>query len=899
MPGNTDRILAGGYAGAVPKNREKAFGMNRTIQALLEGREDNHILPFFWQHGEDEKTLRHMMAVIHGANCGAVCIESRPHPDFCGDKWWQDMDVILDEARQRGMKVWILDDSHFPTGYANGALAHKPDSLCRQGIFLNTLDLPEAAGTYVLDLRAEGLMRAPEKKPANAMEERWFSRPPARVFGDDRILRAGYERNGSVQDMTGRLNGETLRIDKEAGPARLKLLVVSRNAGCHRDYINMTDRESVRVLLDAVYEPHWQHYARDFGSTIAGFFSDEPELGNGRLYEKGNLLGNDMDLPWGRELEKEMRERLGPDWTRQLEKLWEKGTDPETARVHALYMDVLTRLVQQNFSEQVGAWCRAHHVMYIGHVIEDDGQHCRTGTSLGHYFRGLSGQDMSGIDDIGGQVLPQGEDEPRVNVMRQTRNGCFYHYGLAKLAQSAAALETRKQGRAMCEIFGNYGWSEGVRLEKYLADHFLVRGINYFVPHAFTGRAFPDPDCPPHFYAQGHHPQYRHFGKLMQYMNRAAMLTSSGRHCVPAAVLYHGEAEWCDQQAMPFEEPLRALYDAQIDCHVVPADMLRDASAENGRFSINGQAWHVMVVPGSASLCEHAAEGLDKLANAGVPVWFVGRRPGFVSETGRALPEALNACPVIPLSSLAEMAKALAVPRPVITPENNRIRVLEIMGDTPLLMLVNEGTENWTGEITPSMQADMWYRYDAWENRCTPVDVREHAVCLTVEPLKSVFLVSGTCDALSGNCPEAGEEIPLSHWQRSTCEALEYPAFGESVAVHVPDGDRLAEEMPEFSGFVRYECSFTMDAASDLVLEIADAQEGVEVFLDGVSAGIQIAPPFVYKMRACEGEHLLRIEVATTLERACYPLLEGYRKVLSGVPACASGLTGRVRLCRC
>lgn len=36
--------------------------------------------------------------------------------------------------------------------------------------------------------------------------------------------------------------------------------------------------------------------------------------------------------------------------------------------------------------------------------------HARTGSSLGHYFRGLSGQDMSGIDDIGGQVLPQGED---------------------------------------------------------------------------------------------------------------------------------------------------------------------------------------------------------------------------------------------------------------------------------------------------------------------------------------------------------------------------------------------------------------------------------------------------------------------------------------------------------
>ena len=32
------------------------------------------------------------------------------------------MDIILDEARTRGMKVWILDDSHFPTGYCNGKM---------------------------------------------------------------------------------------------------------------------------------------------------------------------------------------------------------------------------------------------------------------------------------------------------------------------------------------------------------------------------------------------------------------------------------------------------------------------------------------------------------------------------------------------------------------------------------------------------------------------------------------------------------------------------------------------------------------------------------------------------------------------------------------------------------
>jgi len=44
------------------------------------------------------------------------------------------MDIILDAVRRRGMKVWILDDSHFPSGYANGALEQAEPILCRQSL---------------------------------------------------------------------------------------------------------------------------------------------------------------------------------------------------------------------------------------------------------------------------------------------------------------------------------------------------------------------------------------------------------------------------------------------------------------------------------------------------------------------------------------------------------------------------------------------------------------------------------------------------------------------------------------------------------------------------------------------------------------------------------------------
>ena len=73
--------------------------MNDKIKKLLENRGGNYILPFFWQHGEEESVLREYMEAIYNCGIGAVCVESRPHPDFCGPKWWNDMDVILDEAK--------------------------------------------------------------------------------------------------------------------------------------------------------------------------------------------------------------------------------------------------------------------------------------------------------------------------------------------------------------------------------------------------------------------------------------------------------------------------------------------------------------------------------------------------------------------------------------------------------------------------------------------------------------------------------------------------------------------------------------------------------------------------------------------------------------------------------
>ena len=192
--------------------------MSRKIDTVLRDRQGNYMLPFFWQHGEDEATLRDYMRAIYDSNIRAVCVESRPHPDFAGPTWWRDMDIILDEAAKREMKVWILDDSHFPTGFANGAMKTAPRALKHQYMVSRTLEM--AGPVYGAEFDLKTYMQ-PEPLPP------WLPQPPkdpSDDFFDDQLVRIlacpilPGEVLGQPLDLTDQIQDGIVRFDLPASP---------------------------------------------------------------------------------------------------------------------------------------------------------------------------------------------------------------------------------------------------------------------------------------------------------------------------------------------------------------------------------------------------------------------------------------------------------------------------------------------------------------------------------------------------------------------------------------------------------------------------------------------------------------------------------------------------------
>lgn len=915
------------------------------LRAVLQNQPDNYMLPFFWQHGEDEGTLRTYMQAIHDANIGAVCVESRPHPDFAGEKWWADMDVILDEAKKLGMKVWILDDSHFPTGFANGAVKQAPKELRHKYLAYRTLEM--AGPARRVEFRLSEYMKPAPLPP-------WMPPKPQPEddYGDDELLRVlacrlleGEEYDVPI-DLTGQIQGDTVVFDLPDGYYKIFVVYITRNAGGRNDYINFLDRGSCRLLIDAVYEPHYQHYKEYFGNVIAGFFSDEPPVGNVDGYIPVGPIGvPGQDLPWsGAAMACFTREYGSEGWKELTPYLWGEARDKvQQAKVRSAYMEMATKLVAECFSAQNGEWCRQHGVEYIGHQLEDCDMSTNLGASMGHFFRGLSGQHMAGVDNIGGQVSINGQDVPRHPKPACKDEAGFYQYMLGKLGASHGAIDPKKQGRCLCENFGAYGWQSGTREQKFMLDHFMVRGVNRFVPHAFSPAPFPDPDCPPHFYAHGENPTYRAFGELMAYGNRVCQLIDGGVPQPDVALLYNAESVWAGGATSNILA-CRSLSQAQVDFHIIPADVLDDTEEYpiefDGRLlKVNGVAYRALVVSGCAFLAPQAAAFVMDAAKKGFPVVFTEQRPlgivGAAPEENEKFAQGVEQLPAIPARELGiYLREEAALPvNTKLLPANSRLTTYHYVleGVEEYLVLNEMAEETYAGELLVGASG-IPVRYDPWENRLERVPCREaedgkKRLSVAIGPLELcviLFLPNEAALAEIGKLVPIGEglgagnpvgaEIPVDAFTVGLVEAKEYLAQLKRAGAPVHGGPALVEaertetvcapytgmqgQYPDFSGYLIYEARISLQQGKPYVLELEDVSEAAEAFLNGTSLGTRLQKPWRFQIPAglVEEENLLRIEVATLLERKIRGMGVNAAAMSAHRPMSPIGILGRVRV---
>lgn len=529
---------------------------------------------------------------------------------------------------------------------------------------------------------------------------------------------------------------------------------------------------------------------------------------------------------------------------------------------------------------------------YIGHVIEDGGMHAHMGIGAGHYFHALWGQDMAGIDVVLQQIRP-GLDDCKFHSVGGNLgyHGELYHYALAKLAASLAHIDSKKKGRALCEVFGAYGWAEGLKLMKWLLDHMLVNGINYFVPHAFSMKDFPDPDCPPHFYARGMNPQFPYFKNLMEYCNRVSHLISNGVHIPAVAVVYPAEQEWAGEY-LPVETIGKQLLRNQIDYEILPTDVLLTMTVVEGKLKWENEQVPVLILSGSRCITKTLADWLCKAAEKGLKIVVVGQKPlamdsnGILGEWTSQIKDNLTICEQ---EGLADILYSFGVGEIKTKKYEPWLRYYHYKHQNGEFWLFMDQSE--TEGIDTSLcfedgmmdsykidkECSCWYQ--AWENTVEPCEWGENNdLSLQLAPGEMKVLYMGDCTPYAKILAEKQEIMKLKKAAVSQAGKIKIAPDAWKLWIKETGTEKyvlqerektgdFCRKHPYFCGVMRYETTVFLPKVKSCELNLGEVYETAHVLVNEKEAGVRVALPYSFEIGKLlhEGENRIIVEVVNTL----------------------------------
>jgi len=415
----------------------------------------------------------------------------------------------------------------------------------------------------------------------------------------------------------------------------------------------------------------------------------------------------------------------------------------------------------------------------------------------------------------------------------------FFHYYLAKLASSMAHNDPRKKGRALCEIFGAYGWAEGSKIMKYLADHMLVRGINYFIAHMFNtqidGFANPSMDCPPQFYSGGKNPMYPYFNRLMSYMNRMCHLLNDGEAVIKCAIVYDAPSLWTRNSVIPLSDVAKVLYDNLIDYDIVPVDYSDDVFKK-----------YPLVI--ACSKTGFDKEEIKRLESFGTV---------FADEL-QSLEELLSAC------------ESRGIRDVKLNNQNNDLKYLHYLRDgAHYYMFTNESTGDVICEkINLSDFGGGEYAiYDAMHNKAERFFSKDGEIEVEIEPYNSIIVAFGDVSL---------KDIPL-HREKTEeyCRELSCE-YEVSISYHNENSFKPYKttktlfnvtgrnEKPDFSGHMKYDFAIDVACEGNYTIDLGYVGEMAELFVNGTSAGVCFAPPYRFDIGEYlkTGENKISVDVA-------------------------------------
>ncbi len=525
-----------------------------------------------WQGPISKEVITRDLDRFKSLNIRSVNIEAgydMPAP-YLADGYFDLIRYAVQQAKKRGMVVWMIDECKYPSGFAGGKFSKERPDLRMQGIdFYKRFDL-SLGQSLSEELPPEVLSAVAISKENGKWQLLKISQGKLQWTAPE----------GNWQVILARHRFRTSVTRAGNNPTHGKDTV---NSLC--DYLNPV---ATRQFIEFTHEQYKKHIGKEFGKTLLGFRGDEPDYGF---------------VPWTPALPEEFQKKKGYDVRPWVAAFLLKNPSDTMLSVKADYWDVWSDMFGKNFFKVQADWCEANRLSYMVHLNHEDLM-MSLARSGGDFFEDLRHVQIPGVDAIWNQIWPgKIADFP-------------------KYASSVAHVYGRQ--KAMSESFAAYNTPPDVNQAKWVSDFQMVRGINLFEwmywPASTGGNANP----------RGWFGDQK-FPQVAQYTNRVSYMLSSGKPAASIAVYYPTSSEWLgDRQADSSAlELCRMLLENQRDFDFVDDNALLNVMEPSGNGVKNGsgQVYRTILIPSVTAMFKATLNRLKEFLISGVKIIFAGQLP--------------------------------------------------------------------------------------------------------------------------------------------------------------------------------------------------------------------------------------------------------------------------------
>lgn len=631
-------------------------------------------MPFwFWNDTLDAEELLRQVDDFHKKGVDGFVIHPRmgfAGVEYLSEEYFDLVALVCQAAQKRRMNVVLYDEGMYPSGSAHGAVVKADERFAARRLYAQPIggEVPE---------NEELCFRIYVKKDADGLLTDTAFGPADGYEGYDLIL--GYT-EGTIRGLS---------PDEDDGKP---------NAPKAADLLNPAATE------EFIRQTHAKYYGRlseFFGSTIVGFFTDEPSMTGRGAKMRGGIV-------WSYNMMEDFMD-AGGDFSMLAALLFEPKEKKLRREAEFCMNKALRKRLNESFYAPLSNWCRGHNIALMGHPAES--RDCDTM----EYF------DVPGQDLVWRMVVPGTELTSPDSVMAKCASDFARHNGRARNSNEVFGV---------CGEAGN-PWNFTPDNMMFYLNFLFARGCNMIIPHAFyysLKTPLQSDERPPDV-GPGNI-WWKDYKKISGYIKRMSWLNASGTNNPHCAVL-------CSPDYMPYT-PVKPLYEKGWTFNYLTIDdLMEKAVVEGDTIRIDRYVYDCILVDGRLRLNSSIVKKIGAFITAGGKMYrgtdFIGfvekncrRTTYFEGETGGSL-------------RFSHITKS----------------------GSDFLVLINEGNDTITGRVVTNIPAAA-ERFDPFTGKTEPMEALLHdggfAYPVTV-PAHSAVVIGLNSKAL----PKIGTEKPAPH----------------------------------------------------------------------------------------------------------------------------------------